>query len=303
MAKAKSLKVYLDHHIKRENLLYRRRGLNLKPATGLLEMAETPSQPLDTTLYDTHLKIQELHGRYSKSRKLRKPDFQRATWAWSPEECVDLLESVLEERVVPSVIMWLSPDNFQYVLDGGHRISVLLAWITDDWGDRLSADEYKDPVIEENNKLAARLVREMLKQRGIGTIEEYQEAEMEYFRIEDEGKNPKHSLDSNVLRFAEKQRRWSAVSIGFPILWVKGDYEVAEQSFLKINKTGRRLSEWETKLVENRSSSFARTVMSVSQISAPEHCWTVSDPEVEKDAILKGQIDSIIQKGAVRNFV
>lgn len=295
MAKAKNLKVYLDHHIKRENLLYRRAGSTSKSTTRLLEATELPSQPLDTTHYDPHLKIQDLHGRYSKARKLRKPDFQRATWAWSPEECVDLLESVLEERVVPSVIMWLSPDNFQYVLDGGHRISVLLGWINDDWGDKLPADEYKDPVIEENNKLAARRVRELLKERSIGTFSEYQEAEDEYLRYEEEGRNPKQFLGSNALYFAEKQRRWSAVSIGFPILWVKGDYEIAEQSFLKINKTGRQLSEWETKLVENRTSSFARTVMSVSQISSPEHCWTVQDPEVETNPILKKQIENILQ--------
>lgn len=204
MAKAKNLKVYLDHHIKRENLLYRRAGLTSKSTMRLLEAAEIPSQPLDTTHYDPHLKIQDLHGRYSKARKLRKPDFQRVTWAWSPEECVDLLESVLEERVVPSVIMWLSPDNFQYVLDGGHRISVLLGWINDDWGGKLPADEYKDPVIEENNKLAARRVRELLKERSIGTFSEYQEAEDEYLRYEEEGKNFKQFLGSNALYFAEK---------------------------------------------------------------------------------------------------
>jgi hypothetical protein len=296
MAKSKSLKVYLDHHIRRENLLYRRTGSGSGPTTRLLETGEVASQPLDTTLYDTHLKISDLHGRNSKVRKLRKPDFQRATWAWSPEECVDLLESVLEERVVPSVIMWLSPENFQYVLDGGHRISVLLGWITDNWGDRLSAEEYSDPIVEENNKEAARAVRELLRQRGIGTFKEYDDAEAEYWRIEDEGKNPRQILDTRTFQYAEKQRRWSAVSVGFPILWVKGDYEVAEQSFLKINKTGRRLSDWETKLVENRSSSFARVVMSISTISAPQHCWPLDDPEVENSSILQKQVEQILEK-------
>ncbi len=297
MAKSKSLKVYLDRHIERENLLYRRSGLGSGATTRLLDPSDPAVQPLDTTLYDTHLKLQDLHGRRSKARKLRKPDFQRATWAWSPEECVDLLDSVLEERVVPSVIMWLSPENFQYVLDGGHRISVLLAWIQDDWGDRLSADDYSDPVIEENNKEAARVVRELLRNRGIGTFKEYDEAEEEYFRLIDSDKSPEQELDARALRYAEKARRWSAVSVGFPILWVKGDYVVAEQSFLKINKTGRRLSEWETKLVENRSSSFARTVMSVSQISEPQHCWPKNDAEVENSPVLKAQIEEILDKG------
>ena len=116
-----NLKVYLDHHIKRENLLYKRD-------------TRTAENPSDTY---KHLSIPLLYGPQSKLRLLRKPDFQRATWAWSPQECVELLESVLEEQVVPSVIMWLSPENFQYVLDGGHRISVLIAWIKNDWGDRM----------------------------------------------------------------------------------------------------------------------------------------------------------------------
>jgi hypothetical protein len=139
-----NLKVYLDRHIKRDNLLYRR-----------------TSEHVEDTLEQTkHLTIKDLYGEKSKARLLRKPDFQRATWAWSPEECVELLESVLNEQVVPSVIMWLSPDNFQYVLDGGHRISVLLAWIRNNWGDTLPSEEYKDPNLEHNSKLAAQRVRE-----------------------------------------------------------------------------------------------------------------------------------------------
>src|SRR4051812_9217178 len=129
MAKT-NLKVYLDHHIKRDNLLYRRAVDPVDNSEG--EVAYAP-----------HLRIRDLYGDQSIEHDLRKPDFQRATWAWTAEDCVDLLESVLNEQVVPSVIMWLSPDeNLQYVLDGGHRISVLLAWIRNDWGDKLSSDTY-----------------------------------------------------------------------------------------------------------------------------------------------------------------
>ena len=282
MAKSK-LTVFLDHHIKRENLLYRR-------TISQPSLSESrPQQP-------PYLTIRDLNGKTSKARRLRKPNFQRATWAWSPEECVELLESVLYEQVVPSVIMWLSPDNFQYVLDGGHRISVLLAWIEDNWGDKLLEDEYKDTTVQENIRKAAQRVRELLREKKIGAFKEYIAADEIYNEIVDKGQSPDQAMDSTSLNYAKLVRRWEAIDLGFPILWVSGDYEKAEESFLKINKTGRSLSDGETKLVENRSSSFARAVMSIAQIGDMKHCWPVLEPEVANDPILNRKADQIIQK-------
>ncbi|NOT63528.1 MAG: DUF262 domain-containing protein [Acidobacteria bacterium] len=282
MAKAK-LTVFLDHHIKRENLLYRR-------------TTSQPSQSESRPQQHPYLTIRDLYGKKSKARLLRKPDFQRATWAWSPEECVELLESVLYEQVVPSVIMWLSPDNFQYVLDGGHRISVLLAWIDDDWGDRLPEDEYRDTTVQESIRKAAQRVRDLLREKKIGAFKEYLAADEIYNEHVDKGQIPDQAMDSASLSFARLVRRWEAVDLGFPILWVSGDYEKAEESFLKINKTGRSLSDWETKLVENRSSSFARAVMSIAQIGDVGHCWPIQEPEVANDSRLKAKAEQIIQK-------
>lgn len=280
MAKA-NLKVYLDHHIERDNLLYKR------VVNGTSYSEDTKQPP--------HLTIRDLYGQKSKARRLRKPDFQRATMMWSPEECVDLLYAVLNEQVVPSVIMWLNPDNNrQYVLDGGHRISVLLAWIKNDWGD--SSIDYKDSVLEKNSRLAAQRVRDLLREKQIGNFDEYLDADDRYSELETEGRDPEVELGKTAREYAQKARRWDAVDMGFPILWVNGDYETAERSFLKINKTGRRLSEWETKLVENRSSSFARAVMSIARISEPEHCWPTQESEVINDDLLKGKATLILKR-------
>jgi Protein of unknown function DUF262/HNH endonuclease len=280
MAK-KELKVYLDHHIRRDNLLYKRAG--------------SITNGDDQSQYETHIQITDLFGERPKFRRLRKPDFQRATSAWTAKDCVDLLEDVLKEQVVPSVIMWLSPtDQLQYVLDGGHRISVLLAWIKDDWGDRLSSEDYQDPVLEENSKSAAKQVREELKKREIGKFQEYLDAEEIYTDIETARRVPEPEMDVASVHYAKLVRRWDAVKIGFPIQWVKGDYQKAEESFLKINKSGRSLSDWETKLVENRTSNFARTVMSIAEISNANHCWTENAPEIGNDAILKQKIGGIL---------
>ena len=279
MAK-KELKVYLDHHIRRDNLLYKR--------------ANSATNGDEQIQYETHIQITDLFGQRPKSRRLRKPDFQRATSAWTAKDCADLLEDVLKEQVVPSVIMWLSPDNLQYVLDGGHRISVLLAWVRDDWGDKVSSEDYQDPVLEENSKLAAKQVREELKKREIGKFQEYLDAEEAYTNIEAAKRIPEQEMDTASLHYARLVRRWDAVKIGFPIQWVKGNYQKAEESFLKINKSGRRLSDWETKLVENRTSSFARTVMSIAEISNANHCWTENAPEIGNDPVLKQKVNEIL---------
>jgi hypothetical protein len=117
--------VYLDRLIPREPFLYK--------SSQEFSPTQTISTPRVSLL---QLESANSDRRGGFRRQLSKPDFQRATWAWTPEQCVDLLDSLLRYRVVPSVILWLSPDNFIYVLDGGHRISVLLAYMADDWGDK-----------------------------------------------------------------------------------------------------------------------------------------------------------------------
>lgn len=65
---------------------------------------------------------------------LRKPDFQRETTQWSPQQIATLVESFLNGELIPAVILWKSSTNV-FVIDGGHRLSALLAWAHDDYGD------------------------------------------------------------------------------------------------------------------------------------------------------------------------
>jgi len=65
---------------------------------------------------------------------LRKPDFQRETNHWTPEQVVTFVASFLDGEVIPSLILWKSP-MYIFVIDGGHRLSALRAWMEDDYGD------------------------------------------------------------------------------------------------------------------------------------------------------------------------
>ena len=65
---------------------------------------------------------------------LRKPEFQRETVQWTPAKIADLVAAFLDRRLIPAVILWRA-GQFNFVVDGAHRLSALLAWIYDDYGD------------------------------------------------------------------------------------------------------------------------------------------------------------------------
>ena len=242
MAK-EDLKVYLDHLIKRENLRFHRSR----------EIVSSSGMPT--------LRMGDLFRDHPSSRanSLRKPDFQRTTWSWTAEDCVSLLDSIINEQVIPSIIMWTSPENgYDYVLDGGHRISVVLARLNDNWGDNLPSEIYRDEEEEKIIKQAAWEVRSLVKAK-IGSINDFQEADKEFNQAVMSDKAPRLVLPPITFNRGIFYQRLKKGEIGFHILWVIGDYEKAEQSFLKINKGGNPLSVWEKALVENRRSSLCET--------------------------------------------
>lgn len=256
------LKVYLDHLIFRESLRYRRPDEAFKD-----QLAQTrhPTIRLSDFLRDEDY-----------IATLRKPDFQRATWAWSPEDCLSLLDTLINYQVIPSIIMWRSPETgLRYILDGGHRVSVVLAWLNDDWGE--SQAEFMDNSQQADMVLkAARQVRNLVDSY-IGNIRDYELAAQEIMRLTIASRSPKVEMEGMQNGKAFERgifyQTLRAGDIFFSVLWANGDYRIAEQSFLKINKSGRQLSDWETKLIENRNSSFARLVMSLTNVRSAPYYW------------------------------
>lgn len=64
---------------------------------------------------------------------LRKPQFQRSTWEWSPEKVYGLIKSFTDGDLIPAIILWKGEGNI-FVIDGAHRLSALMAWVNDDYG-------------------------------------------------------------------------------------------------------------------------------------------------------------------------
>src|SRR5665213_3346704 len=99
------------------------------------EVTITPKiQPVEEA---QKLKIVELEGDSFMFRRIRKPDFQRTTAHWDPEKVAGFIKSFVSGDLIPAVILWQSSLSGNiFVIDGAHRLSALIAWVHDDYGDR-----------------------------------------------------------------------------------------------------------------------------------------------------------------------
>ena len=95
------------------------------------------------------LKLAELEAAGITYNSLRKPDFQRETAGWDSAKVVDFIKSFVDGDLIPSIIMWRSPKTGNlFVIDGAHRLSALIAWIHDDYGDTLMSRPFFQNMIE-----------------------------------------------------------------------------------------------------------------------------------------------------------
>jgi hypothetical protein len=164
---------------------------------------------------------------------LRKPDFQRSTSSWTPEKVKDMVIAYIEGETVPAVIVWRSPKNNLFVIDGGHRLSSIIAWVNDDYGDGpISKAHYGEP----QNAAAAKKVRELLEE-AIGSYKDLKEA------TNKPDAEPKHKDNAKKLVYA---------SLKVQELEKASDAAAAEKSFLKINEQGVVLSDTEKWLIHAR---------------------------------------------------
>lgn len=192
---------------------------------------------------------------------LRKPDFQRETNHWTPEQVVSLLECFVSGDLIPSVILWQSP-TYIFVIDGGHRLSVLRAWVEDDYGDGPLSQQFFGYQISEDQRKIASLTRDHVSTR-IGTWGHYQA------KLADESLDP-----------TERKRLNAVISRGLPIQWVRGDADKAESSFFKINTKGTPLDDIEELLLKNRRKPASIAARAIIRAGRGHKYWSGFDKGV-----------------------
>ena len=194
---------------------------------------------------------------------LRKPDFQRETSHWTPEQMAIFVASFLDNEVIPSLILWKSP-RYIFVIDGGHRLSALRAWMEDDYGDgALSAAFYKSEISEDQKRVAKRT--RMLVEQKVGRFS---------------------TLKSNVDSKSDSELAKRAKVLftrALALQWVQGNASVAESSFFKINSQGTPLDETETSLIRNRRKPIAISARAILRAGSGHKYWSSFDDVHRKE--------------------
>ena len=201
---------------------------------------------------------------------LRKPDFQRETNHWSPAQVKSLLECFINGDLIPSVILWQSP-TYLFVIDGGHRLSVLKAWVEDDYGDGPISQKFFGYDVSSDQKKAADKARELINSE-LGSWQHFQA------KID----------DTSELTTAERKRINTIISRGLSIQWVKGDPDKAAESFFRINMKGTPLDDVEELLLRNRKKPISIAARAVIRSAQGHRYWSAFDntkvQEIEKIA-------------------
>lgn len=165
---------------------------------------------------------------------VRKPDFQRETADWDTEKVSRFIQSFVNGEFIPAVILWRSQAGLIFVIDGSHRLSSLIAWANDDYGDKqFSLDAYEGEVPDEQRKIAQETRDRVNKE--IGQYNDYVAA-----------LSSKHP-DPEILVKAR-----NLASRALPIQWIDGDVKTAERSFFNINQQAAPIDPTEMKLLEKR---------------------------------------------------
>ena len=197
---------------------------------------------------------------------MRKPDFQRETAAWSPMAVKDFVKAFIEDDLIPSVICWQSPSRLSFVIDGAHRLSAIIAWILDDYGDGdLSQKQYGYNVPEEQVRIA-RKTRDLIEDE-IGSYKS--------FRAET-------AVPGSVPAVAKHVRALAHSKI--PLLWVKGnDSEKAERAFFTINQSAVEIDATELKILNARTKPNAIAGRAIVRNASGHKYWKAFSVEGQSE--------------------
>lgn len=190
---------------------------------------------------------------------LRKPDFQRETNHWSPDQIATFIASFLDNELIPSLILWKSK-QYVFVIDGGHRLSALRSWMEDDYGDRHLSMNFYNGEISDDQKKTARRTRTIIEAR-VGRFSTLRDIMQNQTAGDELQRGRAHRLFTRALS----------------LQWVQGPPTVAESSFFKINSQGTPLDETEEFLLRNRKKPISIGARAIVRAGSGHRYWSAFD--------------------------
>lgn len=187
---------------------------------------------------------------------LRKPDFQRETASWSPEQVAELIGTFVKRDLIPAVILWRAGMNV-FVIDGAHRLSALIAWVHDDYGDGLVSRAFFQDFIPDDQRRAAMRTRDLVAV-AIGSYQDHKIA-IDY---------PKNARPD----VAERAQRigWQEIQAQ----WIRNaDHDKAEKSFFRINQGGTKIDAVEQRILKARGAPNALSARAIMRGGTGNRYW------------------------------
>lgn len=216
-----------------------------------LEIKETKQLANQTTNID----ISNLKKGNLFVESLRKPQFQRSTWEWTPEKVYNLVRSFTNGDLIPAIILWRG-EGYNFVIDGAHRLSALIAWVNNDYGIGTLSQSFFGSALERGQKEKAKETKKLIED-SIGSYEEI------VFAGANKDKAPKEKIEIAL--------RISALSI--VLQWVPGNASQAEASFFTINEAASPLDGTEKRLLKARNKPMAIAARAIIRAGSGHKYW------------------------------
>lgn len=203
-------------------------------------------------------------------KTLRKADFQRVTSEWKPERVHGLIKSFIKGDIIPACILW-NWNGFNYIIDGGHRLSALIAWIEDDYGDgAISIPYFGNENITDAQKKNAKRTRDLINN----------DPEIGAF------KKLEHALNNSKDVPADDFRRASDIITlrNIQAQYIKANSsEEAEMSFFRINGEATPIDETETIILKSRKKPNGIAARAILHGGSAHKYWKGFKDETRKE--------------------
>lgn len=231
----------------------------------------------DEALTSQTIQVRDLERAAFFYGALRKPDFQRETSEWDTRRVARLLSTFMEGDLIPAVILWKNRDLL-FVIDGSHRLSALIAWVQDDYGDGPLSQRFFGHDIHDEQIKAAQRTREQIN-KAIGSYEDHKRA------MEDP--------DAYGPDIVARARRLG--SLALQLQWVRGDSEKAEDSFIRINQQAAIITPQEMELIKSRREPSTIAARAIIRRGTGHKYWSSFDPKIqEKIESLASDVNTLL---------
>lgn len=213
----------------------------------------------------TTMSILDLDGGFFATG-LRKPDFQRETTYWPPKKVAELIAAFVGGDLIPAVILWQrGADTF--VIDGAHRLSALLAWIHDDYGDRTASQLFFGSQLPPEQMAVAEKTRRLVN-KTVGPYSTFKGLAASGAETSPENRAVLEGLRNNSL----------------VVQWVPtNDAATAENSFFKINQAAQPIDPTERRILQSRNAANAIAARCIVRGGKGHEYWAKFSEEMREE--------------------